>query len=117
MEFENMMKIIEYVIQILAGILVVFILPTIKAWLSEKIGADNADFLYQQICIFAQAAEQLLKMDDPDGTKRKAYVVNKVKALDVEINQNILDMIEAAVWNINTNNFGTISDFQVGEDK
>lgn len=115
MEFENMMQIIEYVIQILAGILVVFILPTIKAWLSEKIGADNADFLYQQICIFAQAAEQLLKSEDPDGSKRREYVVRRVQELGIEVNQIILDKIESAVWNINSNNLGTIIETDMGE--
>lgn len=108
MEFETVMKFIEYIIRILACIFFIFILPTAKKWLSDKIGSDNADYVYQQICIFAQAAEQLLKMNDPDGTKRKEYVVNKIEELGVEVNQTVLDMIESAVWNININNFGTI---------
>lgn len=117
MEFETVMKFIEYIIRILACIFVIFILPTAKKWLSDKIGSDNADYVYQQICIFAQAAEQLLKMNDPDGTKRKEYVINKIEELSVEVNQTVLDMIESAVWNINTNNFGTLIEGEVGEIK
>lgn len=113
MDIEIVEKFVVYFIEILASILVVYILPTVKSWLSEKIGRENTEFVYSQIIIFAQAAEQLLKMDDKDGTKRKQYVINKIEGLGVEVNQRVLDMIESAVWNINVSSFGTLIEGEV----
>ena len=51
---------------------------------------------------FAKAAEQLFHDTDPSGTKRHNFVRKQLSAVGVEITEGVLNMIEGAVWEINT---------------
>jgi hypothetical protein len=98
--------VLEIVIKILAAgviTLVGMLLPKIKQYLSEKFGQDSIDKLNNLVSIFVAAAEQLLKEDDPTGEKRKAYVVDQLKALGYEVTEAINGYIESAVYNLNKN--------------
>ena len=53
---------------------------------------------------FAQAAEQLLHDADPTGQQRKQFVLNQLQEMGVEITEAVINMIEGAVWEINTEN-------------
>ena len=72
--------------------------------LKTKVEAQQASELDRLIYDFVAAAEQQLKADDPDGTKRKAYVVEQLNAVGIAISQEINARIEAAVYEINLNN-------------
>jgi len=48
-----------------------------------------------------EAAEQMLKDDDPDGTKRKAYVIEQLCVLGYTITEEINAYIESEVYKLN----------------
>lgn len=98
--------VLEIVIKILAAgviTLVGMLLPKVKQYLAEKFGQGSIDKLNNLVSIFVAAAEQLLKEEDPTGEKRKAYVVDQLKALGYEITEAINGYIESAVYNLNKN--------------
>ena len=53
---------------------------------------------------FARAAEQLYYEQDPTGEKRRQFVQEQLQALGVEVTEAVMNMIEGAVWEINTEN-------------
>jgi len=105
MEFEF---IIEIIIKILVGVLATVILaliPKVNAWLKEKLGQENLNKVTEYIQIFCKAAEQQLKDVDPDGLKRKAFVMAQLKSMNIDISEEILDsLIESCVYGINLAN-------------
>lgn len=100
-------EIIELIVKALFGLLAIgglWLVGFIKEVLKTKVEAQQASELDRLIYDFVAAAEQQLKQDDPDGTKRKAYVVEQLNAVGVAISQEINARIEAAVYEINLNN-------------
>lgn len=100
-------EIIELVVKALFGLLAIgglWLVGFIKEVLKTKVEAQQASELDRLIYDFVAAAEQQLKQDDPDGTKRKAYVVEQLNAVGIAISQEINARIEAAVYEINLNN-------------
>ena len=98
--------VLEIIIKILAaGVITLIgtILPKIKQYLTEKFGQDSIEKITNLVSIFVAAAEQLLKEDDPTGEKRKAYVVDQLKALGYEVTEAVNGYIESAVYNLNKN--------------
>lgn len=96
--------ILEIVVKILAAgviALIGMLLPKVKQYLTEKFGQDKIDKVGELVNVFVAAAEQLLKQDDPTGEKRKAYVVDQLKALGYEVTEWINAYIESAVYNLN----------------
>lgn len=100
-------EIIELIVKALFGLLAIgglWLVGFIKEVLKTKVEAQQASELDRLIYDFVAAAEQQLKQDDPDGTKRKAYVVEQLNAVGIAISQEINARIEAAVYEINLNN-------------
>ena len=100
-------EIIELVVKALFGLLAIggiWLVGFVKDVLKTKVEAQQASELDRLIYDFVAAAEQQLKADDPDGTKRKAYVVEQLNAVGIAISQEINARIEAAVYEINLNN-------------
>lgn len=100
-------EIIELIVKALFGLLAIggmWLVGFIKDVLKTKVEAEQASELDRLIYDFVAAAEQQLKQDDPDGTKRKAYVVEQLNAVGIAISQEINARIEAAVYEINLNN-------------
>ena len=100
-------EIIELIVKALFGLLAIggiWLVGYVKDVLKTKISAHQASELDRLIYDFVAAAEQQLKQDDPDGTKRKAYVVEQLNAVGIAISQEINARIEAAVYEINLNN-------------
>lgn len=79
-----------------------YLVPKVKSWLEAKTNKDTADWLMQLVTSFCRAAEQLYKAQDPDGTMRNQYVRTNLQALGIEITESVINMIESAVWEINT---------------
>lgn len=76
----------------------------IAEWLEARTGKDHYDQLMQLVAAFARAAEQLYHDQDPAGTQRKQFVQDQLRALGVEVTEAVINMIEGAVWEINTEN-------------
>lgn len=103
----NIIEIIEIAGKLLAAAfvaLLAYLTPKAKEWLVARTGKDYYDQLMRLVASFARAAEQLYHAQDPEGTLRKRFVLDQLRALDVEITEVVLNMIEGAVWEINTEN-------------
>lgn len=98
---EGILKIILAVISLLSAIITGVAIPYYKT----RTDIAKQEKLYNMVLKGAEAAEQILKILDPDGIKRKAFVLNYLKNKGVNIFEYDVDvMIEAAVLEINKAN-------------
>lgn len=84
--------------------LLLYFRPKLNEWLEARTGKDHYDQLMQLVTSFARAAEQLYRDQDPSGQKRQQFVQGQLRALGVEVTEAVINMIEGAVWEINTEN-------------
>lgn len=101
------MEIYEIIGRILAAFFVacvVYLVPKAKKWFESNIDKTTIDAIIVLVNSFAQAAEQLLHDDDPTGEKRQKYVQERLKEAGILITDEIISIIEGAVWNINNKN-------------
>lgn len=90
--------IIQAVITLIAVIITVVVIPYIR----KKYTQTQLEEIDKWVKIAVGAAEQLLKGIDPDGTKRKAYVVDFLGSKGLTADMDAINtMIEAAVLEIN----------------
>ncbi len=101
---NNLYEIIGNLLAAFAVGLLAYLTPKVKEWLNAKTGKDHYDQLMQLVAAFARAAEQLYHDQDPAGTQRKQFVQDQLRALGVEVTEAVINMIEGAVWEINTEN-------------
>ena len=94
---ENVMRVFGALIA--CGIL--WLIPQVNKWLSEKIGEEKAQKLSRLVSELVSAAEQMYKIDDPTGEIRKQYVEEQLQALGYEVTEYINSLIESEVLNIN----------------
>ena len=95
---EGMIKIILAIIGLLGTIITTVVVPYIRS----KTTAEQRDNAYQIIKIVVTAADQLLKIEDPSGKKRKEYVINQLNKIGVKLDEKTLDLfIESAVAELN----------------
>lgn len=81
--------------------LLFFALKKLKEYIEiQKQSIENKDLLLL-IESLVEAAEQMFKLNDPTGEKRKTYVEEQLVALGYEINKKLDAYIEAAVFEIN----------------
>lgn len=100
-----MTEILELAVKLLAAAaaaLFAWVAPKLRAWLTARAGQEAAAEVLSLAVTFAQAAEQLLKAEDPTGEKRRQYVLEHLEQLGVEITEAVVAMVESAVWSINT---------------
>lgn len=101
MEFNNILTILMELLSFGLLALVGWAVPKICQWLNIK----NSDAITQEVMnligVFVNAAEQLLKEEDPTGEKRKQYVIEHLQALGYEITDVMLAMIENKVFELN----------------
>lgn len=83
---------------------VVYLSPKFKEWLKINTDKDTLESILKLVNSFAQAAEQLLHDEDPTGEKRQEYVQKRLEESGVVITDEIISMIEGAVWSINNQN-------------
>lgn len=104
-------EILDVVVRLLAALFV-----GIMAYLAPKIASfikingesvESSDIMKIVLC-FVQAADQLLKDDDPTGEKRKQYVIDNLESLGYEITDSVIAMIEGSVWQVNNNTIEAI---------
>lgn len=97
--------ILEIIGKLLAAFVVgllAYLVPKARDWLEARTGKTAYDQLLMLVTSFARAAEQLYHDTDPHGEKRKTFVLDQLRRLDVEITEAVLNIIEGAVWEINT---------------
>ena len=70
----------------------------------QQKGAAVWEDIRKMVQAFARAAEQLYHDQDPSGEKRRQFVQEQLRALGVEVTETVINMIEGAVWEINTEN-------------
>lgn len=101
MDKATVLQIIEIIIRIVATVLIGYVCPKFKGWLTEKIGEQKAVELESLVLTFVQAAEQMYKTEDPDGTIRNTYVKAELEKAGYIITSEVNSMIESAVWELN----------------
>jgi len=101
---NNIYEIIGKLLAALVVGLLAYLTPKAKEWLEARTGKDHYDQLMQLVRAFAQAAEQLFHDTDPSGVARNRFVQEQLTALGIEVTEAVINMIEGAVWEINTEN-------------
>ena len=101
---NNLYEIIGNLLAAFAVGLLAYLTPRMKAWLIAQKGAAVWEDVRKMVQAFARAAEQLYHDQDPAGTQRKQFVQEQLRALGVEVTEAVMNMIEGAVWEINTEN-------------
>lgn len=102
-----MEQIIDIIIKVLATLLALgagwlgkYLINLLKANLDEKNNARLDLFVTELVT----AAEQMFKVDDPDGTARYGYVIEMLSNAGYEITDAIEALIESKVFDINLTN-------------
>ena len=84
--------------------LLAYLTPKAKAWLEANADAATQENIRKLVASFARAAEQLYHDQDPSGEKRQQFVQEQLRAMGVVVTEAVINMIEGAVWEINTEN-------------
>lgn len=99
---ENIYEIIGKLLAAFVVALLAYLAPKAKTWIMANISKTTQENLLRLIRSFARAAEQLYHDTDPSGEARNRFVREQLTALGVEITEAVINMIEGAVWEINT---------------
>lgn len=100
-----MENILMIVVRVAAALLVgalVWLVYKLKEFVNSKIKDIEDSKLRDLVETFVNAAEQLLKDEDPTGEKRKEYVVNQLHLLEIEVTGLVNAMIEEEVFRLNS---------------
>lgn len=84
--------------------LLAYLVPKVRAWIQANTDAATQENIRRLVQSFARAAEQLYHDQDPDGQKRQQFVQEQLRAMGVVVTEAVINMIEGAVWEINTEN-------------
>lgn len=101
---NNLYEIIGNLLAALVVGLLAALVPKARAWFEANADKAVQEKVQRLARAFAQAAEQLYRNNDPKGEIRKRFVQEQLRALGVEITEMTVNMIESAVWEINTEN-------------
>lgn len=101
---DTLVGIFDIIARILGALIacgIIYLIPQINVWLKERIGEEKTEKLERVIGELVGAAEQMYKTEDPDGSIRKHYVEEQLKALGYELTEYINSLIESEVLHIN----------------
>lgn len=84
--------------------LLAYLTPKVKAWFTAHTDATTQENIRKLVQSFARAAEQLYHDNDSSGEKRQQFVQEQLRAMGVAVTEAVINMIEGAVWEINTEN-------------
>ena len=101
---DSIYEIIGKLLGAFAVALLAYLAPRARAWFEANASKSTQDKLQTLVRSFARAAEQLYHDTDPSGEARNRFVREQLTALGVEITEAVINMIEGAVWEINTEN-------------
>lgn len=95
---EGIVQIILAVIALLGTVITAVIAPYIR----EKYTKEQLRKISIYADIAVRAADQVLKIEDPSGKKRKAFVLDFMESKGFKLTEHELNIIiEAAVLNLN----------------
>ena len=98
----NIYEIIGNLLAVFVVGLLACLVPKARVWFETRITKDTQERIHQLVVSFTRAAEQLYHDTDPDGAKRRRFVMEQLQLLGVEVTEAVLNMIEGSVWEINT---------------
>ena len=98
----NLYEITGRLLAAFAVALLAYLTPKARAWFQANANAAAQENIRRLVTAFARAAEQLYQ--DPTGEKRNRFVQEQLRAMGVAVTEAVLNMIEGAVWEINTEN-------------
>ena len=101
---ENLYEITGSLLAAFVVGLLAYLTPKVKAWMQAHTDAATQENIRKLVQSFARAAEQLYHDQDPDGQKRQQFVQEQLRAMGVVVTEAVINMIEGAVWEINTEN-------------
>lgn len=113
----NLTPVIEAVIALISVIFTVYILPKLRAYLQEKLSAEQRKTLAEVVDIAVKAAEKLYgsKM----GVEKKQYVLNYLenKGIQFDIDE-VENLIESFVYELSggTTWVATLSENDISEE-
>lgn len=84
--------------------LLAWLAPKAESWFATNTDAATQERIRQLVQSFARAAEQLYHDQDPSGKRRQLFVQEQLRAMGVTVTEAVINMIEGAVWEINTAN-------------
>lgn len=96
----NYTLLINTLIQALAIIVARFLIP----WLKAELGAIKFNKLVDTIGILVKSAEQLDKIHGNLAEEKLDYVKSRLEERGIEITQEVIDIIESAVFDIEETN-------------
>ena len=97
-------QIVEIVVQIIIALLGLgglYLIGCLKKWLANREDEQKQTVVDTLINQLVEAAEQMLKADDPSGLKRRRYVVEGLVQLGYKLTDILNAKIEAAVFRLN----------------
>lgn len=100
--YELITSLLARLLAVLAAGLVLYLAPKARDWFMSSSDKITQERIHQMVLAFTKAAEQLFHDTDPSGAKRHNFVRKQLSALGVEVSEGVLNMIEGAVWEINT---------------
>lgn len=100
--YELITSLLARLLAVLAAGLVLYLAPKARDWFMSSSDKITQERIHQMVMAFTRAAEQLFHDTDPSGAKRHNFVRKQLSALGVEVSEGVLNMIEGAVWEINT---------------
>ncbi len=100
----NLYEITGRLLAAFAVALLAYLTPKARAWFQANANAAAQENIRRLVTAFARAAEQLYHDQDPTGEKRNRFVQEQLRAMGVAVTEAVLNMIEGAVWEINTEN-------------
>ena len=101
---ENIYEIIGNLLAAFVVGLLAYLAPMAKVWLAANADAAAQKRIQALIRSFARAAEQLYHDQDPTGEDRRRFVQEQLRAMGVAVTEAVMNLIEGAVWEINTEN-------------
>lgn len=90
----------DIVLQSLLSLTIVLSLPYLFLFIKEKAAQIKDLRIRAVVDSLVNAADQLLKKEDPTGEKRKAFVIKRLEDLNIKVTDYVDALIESTVYNI-----------------
>ena len=99
---EQILDILIKVAAVLIAAGISFLLNEATKFVKSKVSKAEAEKLDDFVRYLTEAAEQLFKEEDEDGSKRLDYVYQNLTEAGIEITEAVRALIESKVYHINS---------------
>lgn len=97
MNYELISEIAVLIVRVVVIVVMGYVVPKLKAYLDARLTAEQSAELERLIKALVEAAEQTIHTR---GEDRKEYVVQQLKSLGYQVDEEIDARIEAAVYGL-----------------